>query len=1051
MNGDMTEANAKKPDDFSRVHVWEGEIELYTYGIGPEDPNPPFRHSGWDIYPYTMLDDLSGEKGQKSYKAVFLENEYLLVTILPGLNGRIYSIRDKIRDCEVLYRNSVVKPGLLALRGAWISGGIEFNFPQGHSVTTVSPVSYRTCENDDGSATVFVGDLERIFRMKWTVGITLRPGRSFVETRIWLCNRTPIPHPHYFWANAAVTARKKMRFIYPMFASTVGGSVVSFPFHNGVDLSWYVNHHKPVDLFAIGDQGDFFGCYDYDDDRGVIHFGSHRECPGKKFFTWGNSEEELMWMEILSDGDGPYCELQSGLFRDQSTHEIITPHTVECWTDYWWGIGGTGGFSLANRDAALKLERNDRVASIAAASTLRLDDVEIKLSHKDGDIFSKHISISPEKPFRAEVEYPVGCGDLTLALRLPGGSEIISYADPPPWRVERSKPSIPPAPTADPVTPEGLCLAGFHEEKARQYERAESFYLRALEADDLFTPALNAMGFIAYRRGLLQEAKIYLEKTLSRSPADPDAHYLLGLIHKLWGNVKESSDHFWKLSGTPGYSSRSYYFLSELAFRKGDFKRSLEFADKSCSVNPNDTKAFILMAIASRKLGKMEDARNLIEKILRIDPLDLQAPVELAFIDGKDNITEAVPDSFHYVLELAIDYGNLGLYDEAVAILRSFIGTESGDPEIYPLVYYYLGYYLKKVGLAGESEVFYRYGSQADSCHVFPNRIESYFVLRDVLGNQPNDAKAHYYLANLLYSWKRPDEAIQEWEKSLELGFKYSVLYRNLGFAFWKRNELDRAVDFYRKASQYAPEDYKLYLELENVMKGKVEKPESRLDLFLNSPGSIQARGDVAERMIKLHLDLDNHDDAIGLLESRSFSPWEGAYGLRSLYVDAYCSRGCKLYVAGRYAEALSDFERALEYPRNIGIGKPYHPSDARPLYLAGVACGALGLDDRARGYFESAAEEVHDRPSELWYYEAMAKLKLGRNTEATIRLRELLDEVDKRLHDGGGSHAESYYLAGLGWLGLGNRDLANDMFGRALAIDPGHRSARRKFFLENF
>jgi len=116
------------------VRVTESRIQIPTYLLGSEDPNPPFQLvNEHEVYPYTMLDDLTDNREPRTYKAIVLENEYLRATILPELGGRLYSLYDKTANREVFYRNRSVKYGLVALRGAWISGGIEFNFPNGHS------------------------------------------------------------------------------------------------------------------------------------------------------------------------------------------------------------------------------------------------------------------------------------------------------------------------------------------------------------------------------------------------------------------------------------------------------------------------------------------------------------------------------------------------------------------------------------------------------------------------------------------------------------------------------------------------------------------------------------------------------------------------------------------------------------------------------------------------------------------------------------------------------------------------------------------------------
>ena len=161
------------------ARVWQDNIEIPTYLLGAEDPNPPFPlGNAHRIYPYTLLDDLTDQRAPKSYKAVYLENEFLKAIVLPELGGHVYSLYDKVNKHEVFYRNNVVKYGLVSLRGAWVSGGEEFNFPNGHTVVTVSPVAFTTRQNPDGSATVVVGDIDLVTEMHWEVALTLHPGRA---------------------------------------------------------------------------------------------------------------------------------------------------------------------------------------------------------------------------------------------------------------------------------------------------------------------------------------------------------------------------------------------------------------------------------------------------------------------------------------------------------------------------------------------------------------------------------------------------------------------------------------------------------------------------------------------------------------------------------------------------------------------------------------------------------------------------------------------------------------------------------------------------------
>src|SRR5262249_55356550 len=224
---------------------WKAPSQFQITPPAPPALTPPLFDPGRTrrrpVYPYPLLDTLTNRRVDKSYNAVFLENEYLRVTVLPELGGKLYAIYDKTAGREGLYTHHVVKYEMVGIRGAWTSGGIEWNFPDGHTLTTVSPVDYVTRTEEDGSATVIVGDTERVQRMQWAVAIRLRPGRKFVETEVTLNNRRETPGRYWFWATAAAPATDDMRFIYPMREAYPHAfwPVFSFPKHNGVDLSAY--------------------------------------------------------------------------------------------------------------------------------------------------------------------------------------------------------------------------------------------------------------------------------------------------------------------------------------------------------------------------------------------------------------------------------------------------------------------------------------------------------------------------------------------------------------------------------------------------------------------------------------------------------------------------------------------------------------------------------------------------------------------------------------------------------------------------------------------
>src|SRR5260221_5811221 len=85
----------------SQVRVWEEDVEIPTYGTGEPDKNPMFlekrvyQGSSGRVYPYPVIDKIHDEKRPRTYRLVFLENEYLHIEILPDLGGGVYRALDK--------------------------------------------------------------------------------------------------------------------------------------------------------------------------------------------------------------------------------------------------------------------------------------------------------------------------------------------------------------------------------------------------------------------------------------------------------------------------------------------------------------------------------------------------------------------------------------------------------------------------------------------------------------------------------------------------------------------------------------------------------------------------------------------------------------------------------------------------------------------------------------------------------------------------------------------------------------------------------------------
>jgi tetratricopeptide (TPR) repeat protein len=384
----------------SPVHLWDTDLVVPTYLAAPPSTVPRFydgrtyQGAKATFYPYPVQDVLTDVKSNVTYKALFLENDYVQICVLPELGGRIFSAVDKGNGYDFFYRQHVIKPALIGMLGAWISGGVEWNVPHHHRASSFSPVDYTTQTNADGSATIWVGEIELRHRMKWLVGMTLYPDRSYLELTCRMFNRTPFAHPMLFWINPAVHANENYQVIFPPGTEWVTQhgkpEFASWPvarqhyggtdYTRGVDISWWKNHDTPKSFFAWNYEDDWFGGYDHGKQAGVLHVADHHVVPGKKFFEWGNGPEGEMWTKILTDEDGPYLELMAGAWSDnQPDYSWIQPGETREWQHWWYPVRNLGGVKAATRDAAVNLEVTNRMAKIAVNVTREVKGAKVQL------------------------------------------------------------------------------------------------------------------------------------------------------------------------------------------------------------------------------------------------------------------------------------------------------------------------------------------------------------------------------------------------------------------------------------------------------------------------------------------------------------------------------------------------------------------------------------------------------------------------------------------------------------------------------------------------
>ncbi|HKE24727.1 MAG TPA: DUF5107 domain-containing protein [Bryobacteraceae bacterium] len=1051
------------------VRAWEETVVIPTYPVPPPDTNPMFldkrvyQGSTGKVYPCPFTDRVSDEKVDRPYRAVFLENEFIRLMLLPEIGGRIHIGLDKTNGYDFFYRQNVIKPALVGLLGPWISGGVEFNWPQHHRPTTFMPVEHLIEEHADGSRTVWLSEHEPMNRMKGMVGICLYPGKSFVEAKVRLYNRTPFLQTFLWWANAGVHVHEQYQAFFPPDVTFVADhakrAVIDFPiahgsyygvdYTRGVDLRWWKNIPVPTSYMVTASKYDFFGGYDHRKKAGLVHYADHHISPGKKMWTWGNDEFGHGWERELTDADGPYIELMAGVYTDnQPDFSWLRPYETKTFRQYWYPIQQIGPVKNANRAAAVNLELVDGTARIGVCVTERFDQASILLEDEGGVRYQTNADLAPGKPFLASVsgELP----NCTLRV-IASGRELVSYTPEPLVDTGTRQPATePPAPGAT-NSLESLYLTGVHLEQYRHATRdPESYWKEALARDPGDARANNALGVSEMRRGLFAEAACHFRaaiETLSRrnpNPADGEPFYNLGLALQYDGELAGAHAAFAKAAWDYGWRSAACYGLAQIACCRGELEAAVDHLEESLASNTQHTKARNLKAAVLLRLGQNEAAYDGARETLWMDPLDAWA----RWIVNPDQAPTIPPETR---LDVAFDYAAAGLWAEAAAV----IGHTDSPALLYPLA----RFLEPQRDRAGADKEALARAAAAPPDYYFPSRLEEMEILYNI-----QDARGPYYLGNLLYDKRRYEAAIRCWRRSVEADPHFATAWRNLGIASYNiRHRPEEALECYSRAFDANPRDARVLYEYDQLRKRTGTPPADRLQMLERFRELVDRRDDLAVELVTLYNQTSHARRALDILMQRRFHPWEGGEGrVSAQYVAAHLILGRAALEADDAGEAWGHFNATLVYPRNLGERRHLLTAENHLHYFRGLALARLGHNEGARTAFEIAAAGAA-RDLSMAYYQALALRQLGRRQEADRRLQSMREAIEQGLKTppkidyfatslpnflifeddlDQRNRVECWYLSGLAALGIGQTDQAAEHFRAALALDPNYLEA---------
>lgn len=967
---------------------------LKTYSVGKPNEAPYFiekkqyQGASGKVYPLAVTDQITSETEEKEYEMICLENDYIAVKLLPELGGKIHGARAKENNYEFIYENPVIKPALIGLAGPWVSGGVEFNWPQHHRPTTFMKVEYRVRENSDGSVTCFMGEAEPFERMRGTAAVTVYPDRSYVEVKGIITNCSDHALPFMWWNNTAVRVDESYKAIFP--PDIEYGSdhdrraIISFPVMRGVfdtarpydygegtDATWYKNVKVPTSvMIPRGETGmDFLGGYDYGRDAGTVIISDHHDVPGKKMFTWANCEFGKKWCANLTDNGDRYMELMTGVFTDnQPDFAYIEPGETKEFSQLWYPVKGIGGLSNAGKEGTLLLERSEAGSWKIGASVTKLHE-KLRLSLElDGEIiYERKGALNPTGYWLEEVKELPGAEKAVLYLRDENENELLSY------KISEKGRKQPPMPRRIMPRPdeinsiELLYLCGKH---LQQYKhgtyRAEDYYLEALKREGGDYRCNLEMGKIELEKGRCSLAELYLKTAMERltwkntSPEDTEVYYQMGRVKCQTGKQREAYGFFRAATWQYPYRSPGFFECACISTAFGERERAVKELQKALETN---TKFYAARTLLGYLTGDSEMER----KILEESPLETPARLALFLMEDRE-IEPELRNRSEDMLDGALLFKKAGLLKEAAVILKK---CENPSPDLLFHLW----------DLTGEEP------GDISNAYCFPNRLEDIPVL------QPGGWQAQYLLGCLYYARDNYEDAAAAWERSLrEGGEGWAYNYRNLAIAYYDHlGRRDRSMVCMRKAVELKPTDARLIYELMQLEKVENLPLKERINTTVLYADQVKQRDDAYLDSIILRIQNGEYGLAGRMLRDKDFHIYEGGEGKLTKYHRWLHILEATQEVEKENLEAAEKIlSQALVYPDSYGEGKGFLEQDANVHYLAGRLKEQEG---RAQEAFDEY-RKVEDEPflvNEMLFFAGLCREKMGNSAGAKELYQRLL------------------------------------------------------------
>jgi len=995
----------------AQVRVWQGTLTLPTYEEGEPDPNPPFdQYAGSRFdYPYTLRDNLTDRRTDHAWRAVYLENEYLKCSVLPDLGGHVYTCTDKISGQPMFYANPSIKKAAISYRGAWAAFGIEFNFPVSHNWVSLSPVDFAFGAKDDGSASVTVSNIDRVYGMQWSVEVVLRPRSTVLEERVTLNNRSDVRHRFYWWNNAGVQVWDDSVIQYPMRFSQSHGFTEIDPWpvqEDGTDFSIIKNQTKgPVSSFVYGSREPFMGVWHPHTKTGTAHYADYSQLPFKKIWSWGTDPDGLDWRKTLSDNNSAYVEIQAGLFRNQETYAFLEPRQTIRFSEFWMPVRDIGGISRANLAGVVHLSRKDNTLVAGLNVNQAVSGAKLRITLGDKTVFQEKVDLVPQNTWTHEVPNADPQQKYTFEVSDANGTVLLRQAEgqydwTPAEEVHVGPQTAYRIPEADHRSEDDWLQLGDDQElngnplgALRTYHGglakfADSFQLKKATGR-LYTSLLR-----------FQEAKQLLEQVHARNTSDPEISYYLGIAYDALGDDRKARESYEAAERMPEFRAAAAVRLAEFVAREGNLKLAESYLQLATDAAPDDLRTAEELAAVLRAEGQNEKSQKLAQDWL------IRFPQSYFLLEqvGKPDLHHLADDT-NRVLNIASQYMRLGMYSQALEVLSreypAAVADESEPgqlpPSKHPLIAYYRGYCREKSKQQAAAD--FSAGTKLSTDYVFPSRAEDLQVLQAAVHANAQDASAHYLLGTLYFSKGVTDQALAEWDQARKLNPRIPVLHASLGRALLhEKSDPQQALTVFQEGLQTDSHNLALYTGIDQALSILRHPPQERVAAIERYPDLANMPTALVYELILNLAEAGQFEKADGLFHNRFFQREEGGTNVRQVWLEVQIQHALSLAKQNQCSEAIKIVDRLGQPVPDLAFThdglEPFLQS-ARFSYLVGTVYKSCKAPDKALSSFKQAAEKS-DFADAVWAWKASQQIPDTTAGPTTEKLRNILEQAKK-------------------------------------------------------